>query len=270
MNGGDCRGGGAEAPGAERTARGLRTRSSGPIGGAAAICLCLATTGALAADGGFYVGLGGGLVFAEDSDSIAQPSETYPSPFDGTGTYDRGTAFTGALGYRFADGLRVEAELSYREHDFDEIAVKEPGSLAELLPPELRQDPAALESLKGTHPADGGVSSVTLMVNLFQDFDLGLGLKPYVGGGIGLSRVSMTASSGGRRTTDDDDTVFAYQLGAGLGYEFGGPSGRPIVVSLDFRHFATADPTFRGAVTGTPFDAEVGGNYLGVGLRIGF
>ena len=263
MNGRICRGG------AERTATGLRTGLYGLLGGVAMTCLCLAATGASAA-GGFYVGLGGGLVLLEDSHSLARASETYPTPFDGTSTYERGTAFTGALGYRFAGGLRVEAEVSYRKHDFDEIAVREPGSLAALLPPDLRRDPDALESLKGTHPADGDLSSVTLMVNLFHDFDVGLGLKPYVGGGIGLSRVSMRASSGGRRTTDDDDTVFAYQLGAGLGYEIGGLGDRLVVVSLDYRHIATADPTFKGSVTGTPFDTEVSGNYLGIGLRIGF
>ena len=117
--------------GAGRTATRLRFRAFGLLSGAAMACLCLAATGAAAADG-FYVGLGGGLVFPEDSDSIAQPTETYPTPFDGTSTYDRGATFSGAVGYRFADGLRVEAEISYRKHDFDEITVREPGSLAAL------------------------------------------------------------------------------------------------------------------------------------------
>lgn len=79
----------------------------------------------------------------------------------------------------------------------------------------------------------------------------------------------MTAASSGRQTTDDDDTVFAYQIGAGLGYELGGSDDRPVIVTLDFRHFATSDPTFQGSVTGTPFDSDVSGNYVGVGLRFG-
>ena len=232
-------------------------------------CLCLATTGATASDG-FYVGFGAGLLFPEDSDSRAQPSETYSSPFDGTTTYDRGTAFSGLIGYRFAEEVRVEGELSYRSSDFDEITVREPGSLAVLLPPNLRQDPAALDALKGTHPADGDLSSVSLMVDLYYDFDLGSRWKPYVGAGIGLSRISMTGySSTGQQTTDDDDTVFAYRVGGGLGYKFGGATDRPIIISLDFRHYATADPTFKGSVTGTPFDTEVGGYYVGVGFRFG-
>ncbi|MDE0275679.1 MAG: hypothetical protein OYH76_07270 [Defluviicoccus sp.] len=90
------------------------------------------------------------------------------------------------------------------------------------------------------------------------------------GWGIGLSRISKTSGTGGGPTADDSDTVFPYRLGAGVGYAFGGPSGRPIVVSLDFRRFVTADPSFKGSVTGTPFDVEIGGTYVGVGLRYGF
>ena len=65
------------------------------------------------------------------------------------------------------------------------------------------------------------------------------------------------------------DTVPAYQFGAGLGYRIGGLDDRPVTISLDYRYFATADPTFRGALTGTPFDTEIGGSYVGIGLRFG-
>jgi len=243
-------------------------RTVRPLAAAMTACLCLAATGATA-DQGFYVGLGAGLWFSEDSDARGHPSEIYSPPFDATGTPDQGTAFSGAVGYRFADGLRVEGELNYRENDLDEFTVREPGSLAALLPPELRQNPAALDSLRGTSPIDGDLSAVSLMANLYYDVDLGPGLKPYVGGGVGLSRISVAVGSSGRQLTDDDDTVFAYQIGAGLAYQLGGSDDRPVIVSLDFRHYATADPTFKGSVTGTPFDTEVGGNYVGVGLRFG-
>lgn len=243
-------------------------RSVRPVAVAMMACLCLGTTGVMAADG-FYVGIGAGPLFLDDSDTRAHPSEAYPSPLDSTTTHDRGTAYSGVVGYRFAGGLRIEGELGYRKSGFDDVTLREPGSLAALLPPELRQDPVALESLKGTHPAEGDLSSVSLMVNLYHDIDLASGFKPYVGGGVGLSRVSMKASYAGTQTTDDDDTVFAYQFGAGISYGIGTWSGRPVIVSLDFRHQATTDPTFTGSVTGTPFDIGVGGNQVGVGLRIG-
>ena len=188
---------------------------------------------------------------------------------DATVKSDRGIAFSGAVGYRFADGLRVEGELSYRKYDFDTINVREPGGLAAILGLSQQPPPPVRNLLKGTRPLEGDLRSVTLMANLYYDFDLGLDFEPYVGGGIGLSRVSVAASVNGRKTADDDDTVMAYQLGAGLGYKVGGSDDRPVIFSLDFRHFAAADPTFKGALTGTPFDAEIGGNYVGIGLRFG-
>lgn len=243
-------------------------RTVRPLAAAMTACLCLAATVATA-DQGFYVGLGAGLWFSEDSDARGHPSEIYSPPFDATGTHDQGTAFSGAVGYRFAEGLRLEGELSYRQNDLDEFTVREPGSLAALLPPASRQDPAALDSLRGTSPIDGDLSVVSLMASLYYDVDLGLGLKPYVGGGVGLSRISIATSSSGRQLTDDDDTVFAYQLGAGLAYRLGGSDDRPIIVGLDYRHHVAADPTFKGSVTGTPFDTEASGNYVGVSLRFG-
>ena len=247
---------------------------------------CLAVAGAIAAGfggaaaaEGLYAGFGGGFVFPEDSEINGQRSETYPTlaPVDATAKSDRGIAFSGAVGYRFADGLRVEGELSYRKYDFKTITVREPGGLVALTGLSPAQFDAlipavqagTLDALRGTSELEGDLRSLTLMANLYYDFDLGLDFEPYVGGGIGLSRVSVEASVAGRKTADDDDTVMAYQLGAGLGYKVGGSDDRPVIFSLDFRHFATADPTFKGALTGTPFDAEISGNYVGIGLRFG-
>lgn len=237
---------------------------------------CLAVAGAIAAGfggaaaaEGLYAGLGGGFVFPEDSEINGQATAAFPVPVDATAKSDRGIAFSGAVGYRFAEGLRVEGELSYRKYDFKTITVREPGGLAATITT-VRPPPLAVRNvLKGTHELEGDLRSITLMANLYYDFDLGFDFEPYVGGGIGLSRVSVEGIVNGRKTTDDDDTVMAYQLGAGLGYKVGGSDDRPVVLSLDFRHFAAADPTFEGALTGTPFDAEVGGNYVGIGLRFG-
>ncbi len=239
---------------------------------------CLAVAGAIAAGfggaaaaEGLYAGVGGGFVFPRDSDINGQATAAFPTPVDATAKSDRGLAVSGAVGYRFADGLRVEGELSYRKYDFKTINVREPGGLAVLIPGfadlNAQQQAGALNALRGTRELEGDLRSLTLMANLYYDFDLGLDFKPYVGGGIGLSRVSVEGSVSGRKTVDDDDTVMAYQLGAGLGYRVGGSDDRPVTISVDFRHFATADPTFEGALTGTPFDAEIGGNYVGIGLR---
>ena len=241
---------------------------------------CLAVAGAIAAGfggaaaaEGLYAGVGGGFVMPQDSDVTGHQGD-YSPPVDATAKADRGIGFSGAVGYRFADGLRVEGELSYRRYDFDMINVREPGGLAAvagLTPQQFAalqaNNSPVLNQLRGPRELDGDVRSITLMANLFYDIDLGLDFQPYVGGGVGLSRVSVKASVAGRTTADDDDTVMAYQFGAGLGYKVGGSDDRPVTISLDYRYFATQDPTFKGALTGTPFDAEISGSYFGIGLR---
>ncbi len=245
-------------------------RTVRPLAAATTACLCLvvAATGATA-DEGFYVGLGAGLSIMKDAGVKGHASELYSPPMDATSEVDRGGAFSGAVGYRFANGLRVEGELGYRENDLKELTVREPGSLAALLPLPLRQAPAALDRLRGTRSIEGDISALSFMANLYYDFDLDFGLRPYVGGGVGLTRLSLSAETSGRKVVDGTDTVFAYQIGAGVGYGIGGTDGRPVVVSLDYRVYGTADPTFEGSLTGTPFDTEVRGSYVGVGLRFG-
>ena len=220
---------------------------------------CLAVAGAIAAGfggaaaaEGLYAGVGGGFFLPQDSDVKGEATAAFPTPVDATAKSDRGLTFSGAVGYRLADGLRIEGELSYRKTDFDTLNVREPGGLAVLLP---QGAPTSL--LRGSRELEGDLRLLTLMANLYYDFDLGLDFEPYVGGGIGLSRVSVKASVADRTTADDNDTVMAYQFGAGLGYKIGGSDDRPVTISLDYRYFATEDPTFEGALTGTPFDAEI-------------
>lgn len=72
---------------------------------------------------------------------------------------------------------------------------------------------------------EGGLTSQTLLFNLFWDITTWNDLTPYVGGGLGAafhhteSRITasgfgMTASG----TKKQDNTDFAWQLGAGVGY----------------------------------------------------
>ena len=236
---------------------------------------CLAVAGAIAAGfggaaaaEGLYAGFGGGFFLPQNSDVSGRASADFVTTLDATAKPDRGIAFTGAVGYRFADGLRVEGELSYRKFDLKTLDVKEPGGLAVLLPEQQRAVPAALNALRGTSELEGDVREIALMANVYYDFDLGMDFEPYVVGGIGLNRISAKASGSGRLFVDDDDTVMAYQFGGGLGYRVGGSDDRPVTISLDFRHFVNAEATFKGELTGTPFDAKIGhGNYVGIGLR---
>ena len=83
--------------------------------------------------------------------------------------------------------------------------------------------------------------------------------------------ISLDAESAdGESFVDDRDTVFAYQVGAGIGYEFPLSEGRSLTVSLDWRYFDTQTPTFTGKLTGNEFETEISGHDIGIGLMYGF
>ena len=263
----------------------------------AALAFALVSFGvsARAADGP-YVGIGGGLSILNDSDVTAPAREPYPL-LNAEAGLDAGFVVKGTAGYALTNGLRVEGEIGYRKNNLDGMNVKSPGSLVELAAPGVaaavnaaagrpvypnpatityenlspRHKMAAQNFATGTQSLSGDISVLTFMGNVYYDFDLGSGWKPYVGGGLGVASVSLESkSASGRTLADDKDTVFAYQAGGGVGYEFAASEDHAITVSLDWRYFRTADPTFKGAVTGAEFDTEIGGHEISLGLRYGF
>ena len=89
-------------------------------------------TSAYAGDGP-YVGVGGSLSILNDA-SVTAPAGDYPA-LNGNATTKNGFAVRGMAGYAFPSGLRVEAEIDYRQHKTDQIDVKSPGGLVELAAP---------------------------------------------------------------------------------------------------------------------------------------
>jgi len=277
---------------------GLRRFSDATKGVLAAFALMLVSFGASAYAGdGPYVGIGGSLSILNDSEVTAPANEPY-TPLNITATTKNGFAVRGMAGYAFPSGLRVEAEIDYRRHGTDQMDVKSPGSLVEVVAPEVAAfvniqagrpiypDPVntSYGDLLDAHkqlaagavtavpqPVDGAFSMLAFMGNVDYDFDTGSRWKPYVGGGLGLAIISLdTETDTGTSLADDSDTVLAYQVGAGIGYEFPLEEGRSITVSLDWRYFGTQTPTFTGDVTGAEFDVEINGHDIGIGLIYGF
>lgn len=157
-------------------------------------------------------------------------------------TFDPGYAVGGFVGYEFGNGWRTEGELTYRVNDVD-------GFL--------------------NLNADGDVSSIALMANGFYDFDLGSPFVPYVGGGIGVAYLSVNdVGALGNPLADDDDTVFAYQLGVGVGYQI----SPTVTLTADYRYFATADGDFVTvpAIGGAQFDGEYSNSSFLVSARATF
>ena len=83
------------------------------------------------------------------------------------------------------------------------------------------------------------------MANLWYDFDLGNNFFTTIGGGLGAANLNLEYNAamptyfGGTAlySLDDSGWGFAYQLGAGLGYDLGGG----MTLSAQYRYFATTD-----------------------------
>ncbi len=234
---------------------------------------------------GFTVGARGAIYLLGDSD-FSSPAGEY-GPLSGTASDGGGYNFSFLLGYDFGNGLRLEAEAGYVHSCIDEIDVKEPGGLVCLagggegcdvydnLPPEHQK--AVGEQAKGKQKIDGGVSAFAFMINAYYDLNTDGKLVPYVGAGLGVLNVSLDSKSVGSPAhgtvlIDDSDSVFAYQVGAGLGYRIGGlGDGSDMTLSVDYRYLASfEDPEFIGELTGDTVEAEYSGHYLGGGIRLTF
>ena len=283
----------------------MRRISNGMKGVLAALAVLLVSFGTSAYAGdGPYVGIGGGLSILNDS-SVTTPARDPFKALNANATTDNGFAIRGMAGYAFPSGFRVEAEIDYRRHGTGNLDVDSPGALVltaaakhplvnpKNLPPGEIQDaylalPQSLSpgadprtptkdlfenGVKEASPitVNGNFSMLAFMANVDYDFDTGSRWVPYVGGGLGVATISIDAEDvDGNSFADDSDTVFAYQVGAGIGYEFPLEEGRSITISLDWRYFATQDPTFKGDLTGAEFDVGISGHDIGIGLIYGF
>ena len=110
-----------------------------------------------------------------------------------------GFAINGAVGYDF-DGFRVEAAVGYQKNDY------------------------ATEDNTGT-------SLLTVMTNGYYDFKASSGVKPYVMAGFGIAHIKADDDPG-ITVPWLDNTYFAWQLGAGVGYNVSGN----IIIDVGYRY----------------------------------
>ena len=128
----------------------------------------------------------------------------------GTQDYETGYVLNAAFGYNF-NPIRVEAAAGYQHHELKNFS-------------------------------NFNVGFWSLLANAYYDFDAGSGIKPYVGGGLGVANTD-------RSWTDSSDTNFAWQVGGGLGFKVGDQTTldiryryfRPVNGNMDFQfHNITA------------------------------
>jgi OOP family OmpA-OmpF porin len=172
--------------------------------------------------GNFYIGAEGGWTRLLTVLNKGHPDET--GPFVGQNAVSResfndGFNVGGRAGFQ-SGPWRLEGELSYRANDTEHLQMLTP-----------RNRPGRF--------AGAERHSLSEMVNLIYDINLGLPVTPHVGGGIGASEVTRNLSNifGG---THDTVTVFAYQAIGGVRYMIL-PS---VALDIDYRYFATTPTTF--------------------------
>lgn len=165
--------------------------------------------------------------------------------------FNTGFSMAASIGYAFSAGLRLEVEANFAETDIDQFTRS---GFAE-----------------GDDP---GIRSYGVMGNIFYDFDTGSRWTPYIGGGAGIAVVDLLGTENhafclrifaDSCVSAQSDTVFAYQVGAGIGYEIN-PSW---TVTLDYRFVVMDDPEFED-LAGAPFEFELQRHDIHVGVRVTF
>ncbi|WP_158595924.1 OmpA family protein [Oleomonas cavernae] len=203
------------------------------LGLVSAAAIMVAGAAAHAERVGPYGSVFGGYVILQDADLEVGTASAEAE-------FDDGWAGGVAFGYDWG-GPRLEAEVSYRRNENDRISAG--GASA---------------------PLAGHVSALAVMLNAFYDFTNSSRFTPYLGAGIGVGVID--AADGrvdpGPVFLNDTDVVFAYQGIAGV--KVAVTEGLSLFV--DYRYFATLDPSFNLPGAGPDLDAEYATHNLMVGL----
>ncbi|MEP1422437.1 MAG: outer membrane beta-barrel protein [Erythrobacter sp.] len=192
---------------------------------------------AQAREGQPYIGVDAGFVLGTDIDlDLDSPvNEDRAARVDRDDGYELGVV----AGYDFG-AFRLEADVSYRENDSDQLEIITPGfSNASGLPIALNQVDI------------GSADVLAAMINGLIEFGDDDGITVFAGGGAGLAHVDISAGN----TTigepiSDSDTSFAYQALAGARIAV----SDNVDFGLKYRYFV-ADSVGINATSGAELDA---------------
>lgn len=227
---------------------------------------------ARATDSRWYVGLNVPVMFIDDSESVErgevpQLQGSIPYKADAVNSYKTGFRVSGTLGYEFGTGFRVDGEVFFARAAIGDLTYKGRTTTVPGL---------GTIDVPGERPIDvsGSANQLGGMVNVWYDFNAGSRWRPYIGGGLGLVQVDWGGVEYNRNEvaqgaanqlarlqnpnlppgTDvplpegtvpelsGTDTVFAYQVGAGMGYEV----TNAITVQLGYRLLKANQLEFTG------------------------
>lgn len=197
----------------------------------ATLTVLAAPMSSMAAADSFYIkgNIGIGMAMDTDIDNLPNAAGTAEM------TYDNGFIGSLAAGYDFANPMRMEIELIKQKNDLDITSY---------------------DNFYGTFN-EGDLKTHSFMLNGYYDVDTGSPWKPFVGAGMGWSKLDI--NDPGFSTSDSDD-VFTYQLIGGVAYAFNDRWS----VDVQYRFMGTSEATIDGA------DFNYNSNDLMLGLRYSF
>ena len=172
-----------------------------------------------------YISYSGGLTYLPNQRLVgANPS---PEFLEGRSESNIGFNVGGAVGMRLHEMIRAEIELGYHRNEVDQMPIK------------------------GQRPsAQGYTGLLTVMANAYVDYDLDIGVVPYVGVGIGWGRLELdmknqSVFTGPLQTSiEGRDHVFTWSLMIGGTY----PLSELVDVSLGYKYIATTDADVNSTV----------------------
>ena len=140
-----------------------------------------------------------------------------------------------------------------------------------------RRPGAALDALNESIKVEAGdLKLLGVMANIWFDIDTGSAVLPYLGGGVGLGHITLDSRSRAQLgevsirqvVPESSASAFAFQAGAGLGYEI----GVGVTFSLGYRLYGTTEAELPWNAVDTDKDEVLKASVLhhNVDLGIGF
>ena len=214
------------------------------------------------AAGGFYTSLRIGPSILQDMNfADRSTADLSLDPATGFGV-------SGALGYRFADSLRIEAELGYGRND---LAGTFQQNVQAFVPcGEIAGNPCLDPKV------DGKIGAVSGFAMAYYDFPEVGRLRPYAGLGLGFVNVNLdvgarASMNDGVRSRfdiiDGSDTVMAYRGMVGLAYELGAAA---VTVGYGYTFTDRMNVPGRGPLVSFDFDRRFKAHALNVGVTYRF
>jgi opacity protein-like surface antigen len=206
-----------------------------------------------------YVSLSAGVGLMNNSNAEVDTASSITTKWTDAAEYKSGYALEGAVGAK--EGmLRGEIAVGYQSNDVDKILGSDMATIEAATQDILEQwgVSADIDDLKIT------ASAITVMYNLYADYEMNGVLTPYLMGGLGAAFLDMETSftsNGVKYESSYDKTAFAWQVGAGLGIRV----TNNVDIDLGYRYFNTGDIDL-----GSNAKLSFGGSKVMLGMRYNF